>query len=170
MAERWLTETEQHAWRVFLRFQRIFFDRLSDDLEAGGFDQGDYEIMALLSEAPGRQLRMSELAAIVVSPRSRLTYRIDALVRRGTIERIKCDTDRRGSFAHLTDEGLEVVRKLAPIQVDSVRQYLLDVISPEDLAVVVRVMTASLNAIDPTWSAADLSPSAPSVIAPALAP
>lgn len=129
---RWLSEDEQEAWRLFLRFYRRFADRLNEDLSPFGFDHADYEILALLSEAPDRQLRMSELADVAVFPNSRLTYRITQLVERGFVERIRCETDGRGSFAHLTPAGLEAVERLAPIHVDGVRRYMFDqVLEPE---------------------------------------
>lgn len=131
----WLSSHEQEAWRLFLRFYRLFTDRLDEDLRPHGFDEADYEIMALLSEAPDRQLRMSELAEIAVSPRSRLTYRITQLVQRGLVERIRCETDGRGSFAHLTDRGMEVVEQLAPFHVDGVRRYLFDQLEEGELTV-----------------------------------
>ena len=130
---RWLSPAEQEAWRLFLRFYRTFSDRLDSDLAPYGFDQPDYEILALLSEAPDRQLRMSELANVVVSPRSRLTYQINQLVNRGLVERRKCDTDGRGAFACLTGEGLNEVQRLAPIHVGGVRRYLFDLLGPGDL-------------------------------------
>lgn len=131
----WLSNHEQEAWRLFLRFYRLFSDRLDDDLRPYGFDEADYEILALLSEAPDRQLRMSDLAEIAVSPRSRLTYRITQLVQRGLVERIKCETDGRGSFAHLTEPGMETVRRLAPVHVEGVRRFLFDQLEDGELAV-----------------------------------
>ena len=131
---RWLSDDEQRAWRGFLRFQRTLADRLSGDLAPFGLGFADYEMLALLSEAPGRQLRMTELAQVVVSPRSRLTYQIDQLVHRGLVERIKCDTDRRGYYAHLTDLGWDTVKILAPVHVSGVRRHLFEHLTSEEVA------------------------------------
>ena len=131
---RWLSDNEQHAWRSFLRFQRTLADRLSGDLAPFGLGFADYEVLALLSEAPGRQLRMTELAQVVVSPRSRLTYQIDQLVHRGLVERIKCDTDRRGYYAHLTDFGWDTVQIVAPVHISGVRRHLFGHLTNDEVA------------------------------------
>jgi DNA-binding MarR family transcriptional regulator len=140
----WLNANEQHAWRLFLQFQRTFAERLSADMAEHGVDFSDYEVLALLSEAPEQQLRMFELAAMVVSAPSRLTYRIDQLVRRGLVERIACDTDRRGSFAHLTQAGLDLVLTAAPVHVAGVRRYLFDLLAPDELAAMIGMLARSL--------------------------
>lgn len=140
----WLNPEEQRSWRLYLQFQRMFAERLSAELAEHGVDFSDYEVLALLSEAPDRQLRMFELASVVVSAPSRLTYRIDQLVRRGLVERIACDTDRRGSFAHLTDDGLALVFAAAPIHVAGVRRYLFDLLAPGELAAMTAVLMRSL--------------------------
>jgi DNA-binding MarR family transcriptional regulator len=143
-ANPWLNDDEQHAWRLFLQFQRTFADRLSADMADHALDFSDYEVLALLSEAPDQQLRMFELATVVVSAPSRLTYRIDQLVRRGLVERIPCHTDRRGSFAHLTQVGLELVTAAAPIHVAGVRRYLFDLLAPDELAAMIGMLERSL--------------------------
>ena len=137
---RWLSDNEQHAWRLFLQFQRTFDDRLSEDLAPFGLGFSDYEVLALLSEAPNRQLRMTELAQVVVSPRSRLTYQIDQLVHRGLVERIKCETDRRGYYARLTDLGWDTVRILAPVHVSGVRRHLFEHMTHEEVAAMATIL------------------------------
>ena len=148
----WLTTEEQHAWRLFLRFQRRFADRLSAEMAGHDVDFSDFEVLTLLSEAPEHQLRMFELATLVVSGASRLTYRIDSLVRRGLVERIPCRTDRRGSFAHLTAAGMALVRQVAPIHVAGVRRYLFDLLGPGELAAMTGLLLRALpllECIDP---------------------
>jgi DNA-binding MarR family transcriptional regulator len=140
----WLNADEQRAWRLFLQFQRTFADRLSADMAEHGVDFSDYEVLALLSEASDQQLRMFELATMVVSAPSRLTYRIDQLVRRGLVERVACDTDRRGSFAHLTKAGLDLVLAAAPVHVAGVRRYLFDLLAPDELIAMTAMLERSL--------------------------
>ncbi len=153
----WLSDDEQHAWRLFLRFQRTFADRLSGDLSPFGLGFADYEVLALLSEAPERQLRMTELAQDVVSPRSRLTYQIDQLVHRGLVERIKCETDRRGYYAHLTDLGWDTVRILAPVHVSGVRQHLFAHMTREEIATMAAILERAVDGLQVTGPATELA-------------
>ncbi len=154
---RWLSDDEQRAWRLFLRFQRTLADRLTGDLAPFGLGFADYEVLALLSEAPGRQLRMTELAQVVVSPRSRLTYQIDQLAHRGLVERIKCDTDRRGYYAHLTDLGWDTVRILAPVHVSGVRRHLFEHLTHEDVAAMAAILERAVDGLQVPGPAAELA-------------
>lgn len=113
---------------------RLFFDHLDTELRRStGIQATQYEILVRLSEAPGRQLRMAELAERSLSSRSHLSHTIARLERMGWVERRECPTDKRGSFAGLTDSGLAALEKAAPIHVDSVRTHLFDVLGQEDL-------------------------------------
>lgn len=144
----WLTEKEQHAWRLFLRFQRTFADRLSDELAVHGLDFADFEVLTLLSEAPDRQLRMTEIAKMIVSPRSRLTYQVDQLAVRGLVERIKCETDRRGFFAHLTEPGWQKVKAVAPVHVAGVRVHLFDLLTEAELASMHSILMRAMEKLE----------------------
>lgn len=128
---RWLSEQEQAHWRAWLAASQLLNDRLSRDLqEHHGLTIADYEILVNLSEAPERRMRMSDLAAATLSSRSRLSHQIDRMTKAGLVEREACADDRRGSFTVLTQRGWDVLVTAAPDHVESVRQHLLDVLTP----------------------------------------
>lgn len=123
----WLDQGEQEVWRRLLAAEARLRDRLDRDLREGhGLSLGDYDVLVHLSEAPGRCLRMSELADRLLLSRSGLTRRVDGLVREGWVARRACPDDRRGSLAELTDLGFEVLRHAAVTHVAGVRRYLVD--------------------------------------------
>jgi DNA-binding MarR family transcriptional regulator len=99
-------------------------ESLDRDMAPFGLTLADYEVLVHLSEAPDQQLRMAELADLALMSRSRLTYRVDRLVRKGLVDRRPCETDRRGAFAVITAEGQDLLRRAAPIHVLGVRKYL----------------------------------------------
>lgn len=106
-------------------------DRLDGELrDAHNLSLGDYDVLVHLSEAPGRCLRMSELADRLLLSRSGLTRRVDGLVREGWVVRKACPDDRRGSLAQLTDLGFEVLKHAAVTHVAGVRRYLVDALGP----------------------------------------
>jgi DNA-binding MarR family transcriptional regulator len=78
-------------------------------------------------------MRMSDLADATLASRSRLSHQIDRLVKRGYVERQECKVDRRGAFAGLTDKGWKAIVAAAPDHVDSVRDNLVDVLTPQEL-------------------------------------
>lgn len=131
---RWLDEDEQRAWRAYLEMTLVLQDLLDRDLQRQAqIPLGYYEILVRLSEAPDRTLRMSELASATKSSRSRLSHAVARLEEYGWVERQPCATDRRGAWAHLTDEGLAVLERTAPCHVSGVREYLFDALSGDDV-------------------------------------
>ena len=71
-------------------------------------------------------MRMSDLADRLLTSRSRLTYRVDGLEKRGFVCRSRCPDDGRAIHAQLTEAGWKTLREAAPIHVRSVREHLLD--------------------------------------------
>mgnify|MGYP006271717237 CR=1 FL=1 len=148
---RWLSADEQRHWRAWLATTQLLTDRLDRDLqEAAGVTLADYEILVRLSEAPDRRMRMSELAAQTLSSRSRLSHQVDRMERAGLIERMPCPDDRRGSFAVLTDAGWRTLVAAAPDHVASVREHLVDVLSPTEFAALGRACTKVVQSLTET--------------------
>ncbi|MEP6851645.1 MAG: MarR family transcriptional regulator [bacterium] len=131
----WLSDDEQKHWRAFLYSTQRLLDTIDHDLLTEfGLPHGYYEIFVRLSEAPERSMRMSELADATRSSRSRLSHAVARLEEQGWVERVECDTDRRGQVAHLTDGGMALLQRAAPHHVQAVRRYLLDPLTPEQFA------------------------------------
>jgi DNA-binding MarR family transcriptional regulator len=129
---RWLDAEEQRIWRAFLAATRMLFDTLDRELQRDAdMPHAYYEILARLSEAPDRQLRMSHLADATSSSRSRLSHAIARLEERGWVLRRASPGDRRGQLAELTDDGFRVLAAAAPGHVEGVRSHLLDPLTPE---------------------------------------
>jgi DNA-binding MarR family transcriptional regulator len=129
----WLTENEQHVWRLLLAVESRLRDRLDSELRTiHDVSLGDYAVLVNLSEAAGQALRMSELADRLVISRSGLTRRVDAMERRGLVRRRPCPEDGRGSMAELTSAGFDLLRRAAPTHVAGVRRYLVDVLGDLD--------------------------------------
>ena len=89
-----------------------------------------YIILAMLSEAPDRTLRMTELAAMAGTSQSQLSHAATRLEEAGWIERRRCLDDKRGYEAVLTDSGFEMLTRAAPSHVESVRSVLFDALTP----------------------------------------
>ncbi|MFF9146706.1 MarR family winged helix-turn-helix transcriptional regulator [Streptomyces sp. NPDC014861] len=129
----WLTDAEQCAWRTFLDVQRMLTHQLERDLQPFGLTMNDYEILVNLSESAEHRLRMSDLAAATLQSKSRLSHQITRMENAGLVERVNCESDRRGLYAVLTDQGMETMRKVAPHHVESVRDHFIDRLTPEAL-------------------------------------
>ncbi|KOX07334.1 MarR family winged helix-turn-helix transcriptional regulator [Nocardiopsis sp. NRRL B-16309] len=140
----WLDAAEQHVWRGFLRMNTRIYDELERDLrERNGVSLIEYGILAHLSEAPERRMRMRALADSVIVSKSRLSHQVARLERGGYVRREHCDDDRRGLWAVLTDEGADLLRAAAPGHAARVRSLMFDRLSAEQvdqLAAIVRVL------------------------------
>ena len=127
--------TEQAAWRSFLTGCRALFTAVDAQLQRdAGMPLAYYEILVRLSEAPGRALRMSQLAEATSASKSRASHAVARLEERGWVRRVDCPTDRRGQVAELTDEGYAALAAAAPGHVEQVRRSLFDGLTPEQVA------------------------------------
>ncbi|MCA1217978.1 MarR family winged helix-turn-helix transcriptional regulator [Streptomyces sp. 8L] len=130
----WLTEAEQCAWRTHLDVNRLLTYQMEKDLQPFGLTMNDYEILVNLSEAEDRRLRMTDLAAATLQSKSRLSHQVTRMESAGLVKREHCESDRRGLFAVLTDQGMNTMREVAPHHVASVRRHFIDMLTPEQLA------------------------------------
>jgi DNA-binding MarR family transcriptional regulator len=147
---RWLTDDEQRAWRAYLAMTALLPGALDQQLQREAeMGHSSYIVLAMLSEAPGRSLRMSELAARANSSPSRLSHTVARLERRGWVRRERSTDDGRGSVARLTDDGWDVVVATAPGHVAAVRQHVFDVLTPAQVRQLEDISTAVLAGLDP---------------------
>ncbi len=135
MAMDWLSDEQQADWRgvvaVLLRLPAALDAELQRD---AGINHFDYLVLSGLSEAPGRTLRMSELAAMANSSLSRLSHVVSRLESKGWVRREPCPGDGRFINAVLTDDGWQKVAATAPGHVAAVREMLVDILSREEFA------------------------------------
>lgn len=128
----WLSDAEQTAWRNYLRGSRALEEVLDAELQEYGVSLAEYELLSMLSEAEGQSMRMSELAAMIVQSRSRVTHTANRLASRGWVERRACAADRRGIELVLTDAGRCTIEHAARKHVVGVREHLISQMPPEE--------------------------------------
>jgi DNA-binding MarR family transcriptional regulator len=131
-APRWLNAREMKAWRSYIIASRRLLDALDADLDGHDLTMADYEVMAQLSDAPGRRMRMSELAELAMLSKSRLSHRMKVMEKAGWVRREECVEDRRGYWAVMTDKGWKAIVRAAPSHVESVRKRLIDQLSVKE--------------------------------------
>lgn len=123
------------AWRTFLRAHARVVRDLENELQSEQhLALTDYDVLVQLAGADERRLRMSELADALLLSRSGATRMVDRLVAEGLVERITCESDRRGQWASLTDAGYRRLRDASPIHLRGVAAHFLDRLSADDLA------------------------------------
>jgi DNA-binding MarR family transcriptional regulator len=132
---KWLDAQEDRAWRGYRRLRTLLDLQLARDLmRDSGLSEPDYDVLSNLSEAPGQQMRLTELAAWMQWSKSRLSHHITRMQQRGLVDREECPGDGRGSVLVLTQAGLRAIKEAAPLHVASVRRHLIDLLTRDELA------------------------------------
>src|SRR3954469_8901304 len=146
----WLDETEQAVWRQYISIMRLLPDRLNASLTRGhGLTLIDYEVLARLSEAPLRRMRMTELAEGALLSKSRLSHQISRMEKEGLVRREPCETDGRGFFAVLTDAGWEKLLAAVPTHVTDVRESFISPLGREQLLALGEALNAIERGLEP---------------------
>ncbi len=147
----WLSADEQRAWLAWLGATELLMGSLDAQLQRdAGFPHAYYAILAQLSHAPDRTLRMSDLASVVNASASRLSHAIGKLEDRGWVTRQQCAGDRRVTRATLTDAGHAVLAEQAPGHVAAVRKGLFDPLTSEQVTQLEQICNAVLHGLDPS--------------------
>src|SRR5215212_8651352 len=134
-----LTGTELGAWRGLLRVHAALVRELDAELDAAhGLPLSSYDVLIYLRAAPGKRLRMAELADSVLLSRSGVTRLVDRLEREGLIVRDACSSDGRGLYAVLTDEGEQLLARARPTHLAGVRERFLRHFSDDELSTLAR--------------------------------
>jgi DNA-binding MarR family transcriptional regulator len=133
---KWLDQDEMRAWMAFIAAGNLLDRRLDSQLrEDAGISHLQYVILARLAAAPVGGLRMTELAEAMFNTKSGLTYQVNQLEAAGLVCRHSCASDTRGVVAIITNEGRRLLEQAAPGHIAEVRKLFIDVLTPEQLAV-----------------------------------
>lgn len=132
----WLTPEQMREWRALIDLLATLPPALDAQLKReAGVNSYEFQVLALLSDAPGRTLGLSELAASAQGSLSRLSHAITRLERSGWVERRNCaERAGRRAEAWLTDAGLAKLEDIAPGHVREARRLVIDALTPQQLA------------------------------------
>lgn len=130
---KWLNQAEMRAWLAYVTTSVDLQRAIERDLEPFGLDGGDYQLLAMLSDAPDRRMKMCDLADTLRLSRSGLTRRMEGVLRKKIVVRVQSDGDKRVAYAVMTDKGMDLLRKVAPHHVDSVRHHMIDRLSDTEI-------------------------------------
>jgi DNA-binding MarR family transcriptional regulator len=134
---RWLNEGEERAWRALQFMQMRLEGELARQLAAdSGLSYPDYVVLVALTDRPDGRMRLFELAGVLGWEKSRLSHHVARMAARSLVTKEKCDSDRRGSFVVITEQGRKEIEAAAPGHVRTVRRLFVDRLTPEELEVI----------------------------------
>lgn len=150
MSTRWLDDEQLTTWvrlaAVVELLPGVLDTQLRRDADLTHFE---YYVLAMLSEAPERTLRMTALAARTNATLPRLSHVVRRLEDRDLVARFPCPEDRRATNARLTRAGWDKVVASAPGHVANVRHHVVDALTPEQLAQLGAISEVLLKRLDP---------------------
>lgn len=150
MDTRWLDDQQMAAWRRLAAILELLPGVLDGQLRRDAqLTHFDYFVLAMLSEAPDRTLRMTTLARCTNATLPRLSHVVQRLEDRGLMERFPCPQDRRATNARLTEAGWRKVVETAPGHVATVREHVIDALTPEQITQLTAIAEAILRRLDP---------------------
>lgn len=145
-----VTPEEWQAWRAIYSMRKQLDLTLERQLHRDAdISLADYEVLVMLLEAEGRQLRARELGANLGWEKSRLSHQVTRMERRGLVERTNCDTDARGTWIVITSDGRRAALAAIREHAATMRKYFFDVATDDELAVLRTVAGRVLDAIEP---------------------
>ncbi|MFF2272290.1 MarR family winged helix-turn-helix transcriptional regulator [Agromyces sp. NPDC058136] len=146
----WLSPEESAAWVRLIAVAELLPGALDAQLlRDAGLTHFEYVALMALADAPGRTMRMTELASRTNATLPRLSHVARRLEERGLIRRFPCPEDRRATNATITEAGLELMADAAPGHVGTVRANVFDALSAEQLEQLYVIAGAVLAKLDP---------------------
>ena len=150
MDTRWLDRDELAAWVRLVAVVELLPGVLDAQLRRdAGLSHFEYFVLAMLSEAPRQTLRMTALAAQTNASLSRLSHVVARLEQRDLLTRFPCPEDARATNVRLTGAGRATVRSAAPGHVATVREHVLDALTPQQVRQLRGITDAVLSGLDP---------------------
>ena len=111
-----LDDEQLATWRAFLNAHARVTRAIGRELaEAGLPDLAWYDLLWTLYRRPGRSLRVKELANEVVLSPTAMSRFVDRVEAAGCVRREADPEDRRALQVTLTDEGVELLRRMWPV-------------------------------------------------------
>jgi DNA-binding MarR family transcriptional regulator len=146
----WLDDEQLDAWVKLVAVVELLPGVLDSQLRRdAGLTHFEYFVLAMLSEADDRTLRMTALAQRTNATLPRLSHVVRRLEERGLVDRFPCPEDGRATNARLTEAGWDQVVATAPGHVATVRHHVIDALSPEQVRQLEEIADALLERLDP---------------------
>lgn len=145
----WLDVDEERAWRGFHALRTQLLARLNRSLLVeSGLSGADFEVLVVVSEAPGKRMRAVELGSALGWEKSRLSHQVTRMEARGLVCREECKFGSRGAEVVLTALGRRTVKVAAPVQLAEVRANFIDLLSPAQLRTLAEIAEIVLEHLE----------------------
>jgi DNA-binding MarR family transcriptional regulator len=160
-----VSEKDWQLWREFITMHRHLARELDRQLQRdAGISQADFSVLIRLSESRDQRLRTGELAELLAWEKSRVSHQVTRMEARDLLERTECDTDGRGTWVGLTDEGRRVLESASGDHAGAIREMFFDQLHENEKAALSEASRRIIDKMNPVACeiSAETSSSAPS--------
>lgn len=149
MTTRAIDDERLTAVGLLMEVHQGLVDRMSGTFAAHGMSSNEFEILIRVGRSPGQRLRMSDLATQTSLTTSGVTRVVDRLEKNGLVARTSCDSDRRGTWAAITDDGLERLDATVRDHLVDIDRWYTGILSSEQLVAVTDALRVVRDAVHP---------------------
>ena len=126
-----------HAWYAQAKMNARLMERMADEMERQtGMPAAWFDVLANLRVAPKR---MNELADELILSRGGATRLVARMEEAGLVERQTPPSDRRATFAVITDTGTEAFERALPIHLELVEDFFGRHLEPDEGEALLRI-------------------------------
>jgi MarR family 2-MHQ and catechol resistance regulon transcriptional repressor len=135
-------------------------NRFAAQLEEHRLSAVEFEVLMRLARSPGNRLRMTDLAGQTSLSTSGVTRVVDRMDRDGLVGRQACASDRRSSYAVITEAGRARLDEVLPGHLELVQQWFIGQLTPEQMAGMLESLRIIRDAVNPCATAGSAETSA----------
>ncbi len=144
-----LDSLRSSVWRLFLTTHSKLLEQNEAKLAQAELPPLEwYDVLFTLKEASEQRLRLSELAEKVLLSRSNLSHLVDRLEKAGLLRRESCPSDRRGTFAVLTKEGLAMQERMWAVYAESITETFASYLDDDEVKTLQQILNRLMAAAD----------------------
>jgi DNA-binding MarR family transcriptional regulator len=156
------------VWRAFVTMHRHLARELDRRLQRdAGISQADFSVLATLAESPHQRLRTGELAELLAWEKSRVSHQVSRMESRDLVDRTECETDGRGTWVGLTEEGRRVLRSATGDHAEAIRTLFFDHLHENEKTAIAEAAKRVLDNLNPEACELDAEQRLPSTAQPA---
>lgn len=143
-----LDSARNSLWQLFLTVHTRLVERVEQNFRQAELPPFEwYDVLVALKQAPNRRLRLSELADALLVNRTNVTRLVDRLEKAGLLYREMCPSDRRGTYAVLTEAGLAMQQQMWSVYSKGIAEYFGCHLNDEELQVMQQVLERMLAGV-----------------------
>jgi DNA-binding MarR family transcriptional regulator len=121
----------------------------------------EFEVLMRLARSPQNRLRMTDLAGQTSLSTSGVTRVVDRMDKSGLICREACASDRRSSYAVITEAGLARLAEILPGHLELVQRWFIDQLRPAELQQMLDSLRTIRDAVNPCATAGSTEDATP---------